>query len=157
MSYEYRLPWDISANVAYVGTRTDGGYADLNINYGTPGGGNATRQYFDIAGTTAINDWASRTKSRYHALQIELNRPLKDDLMLKGAYTYSRAKNMADEDGWVGQWRRMARHLNQLTAEPEELKRAEEALAEDMNEENLRRLEAILQRIQRESIESGTG
>ncbi len=63
----------------------------------------------------------------------------------------------ADEDGWVGQWRRMARHLNQLTAEPEELKRAEEALAEDMNEENLRRLEAILDRIRRESIESGAG
>jgi DNA primase len=51
----------------------------------------------------------------------------------------------------------MARHLNQLTAEPEELKRAEEALAEDMSEENLRRLEAILDRIRRESIESGTG
>jgi DNA primase len=63
----------------------------------------------------------------------------------------------ADADGWVGQWRRMARHLSQLTAEPEELKRAEEALAEDMNEENLRRLEAILDRIRRESIESGTG
>jgi DNA primase len=65
--------------------------------------------------------------------------------------------DLADEEGWVGQWRRMARHLNQLTAEPEELKRAEEALAEDMNEENLRRLEAILERIRRESIESGTG
>jgi DNA primase len=63
----------------------------------------------------------------------------------------------ADADGWVGHWRRMARHLNQLTAEPEELKRAEEALAEDMSEENLRRLEAILERIRRESIESGTG
>ena len=63
----------------------------------------------------------------------------------------------ADADGWVGQWRRMARHLNQLTAEPEELKRAEEALAEDMSEENLRRLEAILDRIRREGIESGTG
>jgi DNA primase len=65
--------------------------------------------------------------------------------------------DLADADGWVGQWRRMARHLNQLTTEPEELKRAEEALAEDMNEENLRRLEAILDRMRRESIESGTG
>ena len=37
------------------------------------------------------------------------------------------------------------------------LGRAEEALAEDMSEENLRRLEAILDRIRRESIESGTG
>jgi hypothetical protein len=102
VAYEYRLPWDISAEVAYVGTRTDGGYADLNINYGEPGGGNASRQYFALAGTTAINDWASRTKSRYHGLQIAVNRPFRGDLMLKGAYTLSRAKNMADEDGWVG-------------------------------------------------------
>ena len=33
------------------------------------------RQYFGVAGTTAINDWASRTKSRYHGLQIAINRP----------------------------------------------------------------------------------
>jgi hypothetical protein len=102
VAYEYRLPGDIAAEVAYVGTRTDGGYADLNINYGTPGGGNASRQYFGIAGTTAINDWAARTKSRYHGLQIAVNRPLRSGLLLKGAYTFSKSKNMADEDGWVG-------------------------------------------------------
>ena len=55
-----------------------------------------------MAGTTAINDWASRTKSRYKGLQIALNRPFRNGLMLKGAYTLSEAKNMADEDGWVG-------------------------------------------------------
>ena len=102
VAYEYRLPWDLTTEVAYVGTRTDGGYADLNINYGEPGGGNVSRQFFELAGTTAVNDWAARTKSRYHGLQISLNRPFRGDLMLKGAYTFSRSKNMADEDGWVG-------------------------------------------------------
>ena len=63
----------------------------------------------------------------------------------------------ADTDGWVGQWRRAARHLSQLTSDPEELKRAEEALAEDMTEENLHRLQAILERMRRESLEAGTG
>ena len=63
----------------------------------------------------------------------------------------------ADPAGWLGQWRRMARHLGQLTADPEELKRAEQALAEDMSEENLRRLQAILDRMRRENLESGTG
>ncbi len=63
----------------------------------------------------------------------------------------------ADAEGWVGQWRRAARHLSRLTADPEELKRAEEALAEDMNEENLHRLQEILDRMRRESIESGPG
>ena len=102
VAYEYRWPWQIATEFAYVGTRTDGGYADLNINYGTPGGGNAARQYFAVAGTTAINDWAARTKSRYHGLQVAINRPFTGGLLLKGAYTLSRSKNMADEDGWVG-------------------------------------------------------
>jgi DNA primase len=47
--------------------------------------------------------------------------------------------------------------MTQLTADPEELKRAEEALAEDMSEENLRRLQAVLDRMRRESAESGAG
>jgi hypothetical protein len=102
VAYEYRWPWDIATEFAYVGTATDGGYADLNLNYGEPGGGNAARKYFAVAGTTAINDWASRTKSRYHGLQIAINRPFTNGLLLKGAYTLSRSKNMADEDGWVG-------------------------------------------------------
>ena len=103
IAYEYRLPWDLATEIAYVGTRTDGGYADLNLNYGDPGGGNAARRYFALAGTTAILDWAARTKSRYHGLQISVNRPFKNNLLLKGGYTFSQAKNMTrnDEDGWT--------------------------------------------------------
>ena len=104
IAFERRLPGDIITEVAYVGTRTDGGYADLNINYGEPGGGNTSRKYFAVAGNTAINDWAARTKSRYHGLQVAINRPFKQGLLLKGAYTFSRAKDMTTngEDGWVG-------------------------------------------------------
>jgi hypothetical protein len=102
ISFERRLPYDISPEIAYVGTATDGGYADLNQNVGVPGGGGAAAKYFAVAGTTAINDWASRTKSRYKGLQVALNRPFKGGLMLKGAYTWSQSKNMADEDGWTG-------------------------------------------------------
>lgn len=63
----------------------------------------------------------------------------------------------ADADGWVGQWRRAARHLTQLTADPAELKQAEAALAEDCTEENLQRLQAILDRMRRESADHGPG
>jgi hypothetical protein len=103
VAFEQRLPWDISAEIAYVGTATDGGYADLNLNYGEPGGGNAARKYFAVAGTTALNDWAGRTRSRYKALQLALNRPFRNGLMLKGAYTLSEAKDMTrnSEDGWT--------------------------------------------------------
>jgi len=102
VSFERRLPYDISAEVAYVGTATDGGYADLNVNVGVPGGTGSAAKYFAFAGTSGVNDWGSRTKSRYKGLQFALNRPFKNGLMLKGAYTWSQARNMADEDGWVG-------------------------------------------------------
>ncbi|HJZ82144.1 MAG TPA: TonB-dependent receptor, partial [Pyrinomonadaceae bacterium] len=102
VTYERKLPWDIITEVAYVGTRTDGGYADLNINYGEPGLGNASRKYFAVAGSTAINDWGARTRARYNSLQVAINRPFQKGLLLKGAYTLSKSKDMADEDGWVG-------------------------------------------------------
>jgi hypothetical protein len=102
VSLERRIPYDIAVEVAYVGTKTDGGYADLNQNVGVPGGGGTAAKYYSVAGTTSINEWAARTKSRYHGLQVGLNRPFKNGLMLKGAYTWSQAKNMADEDGWTG-------------------------------------------------------
>jgi DNA primase len=62
-----------------------------------------------------------------------------------------------DADGWIGQWRRAAHHLVVLTSGPAELRQAEQALAEELNEENLQRLQAILDRIRRETLESGTG
>jgi hypothetical protein len=107
VAFEHRFPFELITEVAYVGTRTDGGYADLNINYGEPGdaaGANARRKFFSVAGTTAISDWAARTKSRYNSLQVALNRPFKNGLLLKGAYTLSKAKDMttSGEDGWVG-------------------------------------------------------
>jgi len=104
VSFERRLPYDIALEVAYVGTATDGGYADLNINYGEPGLGGTAVKYYNSAGTGAISDWAARTKNRYKGLQMALNRPFKNGLMLKGAYTWSQAKDMTTngEDGWVG-------------------------------------------------------
>ena len=92
VAFEQRLPWDISAEIAYVGTATDGGYADLNINYGVPGGGNAARKYFARRRHDRDQHWGSRTKSRYKGLQLALNRPFRNGLMLKGAYTLVRGE-----------------------------------------------------------------
>ncbi|MEN3339720.1 MAG: hypothetical protein V7647_3396, partial [Acidobacteriota bacterium] len=80
VTVERQLPSDISVSMAYVGTRMDGGYADLNLNYSEPGGGNAGRQLFAQAGTADILQWASFTKRRYNALQVALNRPFKGGL-----------------------------------------------------------------------------
>ncbi len=102
VALERRLPGDISVEGAYVHTRTDGGYADRNINHSEPGAGQSGRKFFAEAGTTDVLEWAARTKSRYHALQVAINRPFKKGVLLKGAYTLSRAQNETDDDGWTG-------------------------------------------------------
>jgi hypothetical protein len=98
---ERRLPFDVSVSAGYVGTRTNNGYADWNVNY-AEAGGNSQRQFFDQAGTADILHWAARTRSRYHSLQMAINRPFKGGLLLKGAYTFSKALNETDDDGWTG-------------------------------------------------------
>jgi hypothetical protein len=98
---ERRLPGDLSLSAGYVGTASNNGYADINLNY-AESGGNANRQYAAQAGNASILQWGARTKARYHALQMALNRPFKNGLLLKGAYTFSKALNEADADGWTG-------------------------------------------------------
>jgi hypothetical protein len=98
---ERRLPGDLSLSTGYVGTATNDGYADLQLNY-AESGGNVNRQFFTQAGTGSVLSWGSRTKARYHSLQMALNRPFKNGLLLKGAYTFSKALNETDDDGWVG-------------------------------------------------------
>jgi hypothetical protein len=104
IAFERRLPYDISIDTAYVGTAKNGGFADINANASNvPGGGAASQPFFSTLGRT--NDvllWGPFTKSRYHSLQVAINRPFKGGLLLKGAYTLSRAKNETDDDGWAG-------------------------------------------------------
>ncbi|HXW04481.1 MAG TPA: hypothetical protein VD833_04555, partial [Vicinamibacterales bacterium] len=103
VAVERRLPWDIAVDLAYVGTRGDGGYADLDINAPTEiGTGNAGRPYASMGRFRDLKSWGQRLKTRYHALQVAVNRPFTRGLLLKGAYTLGKAKNMADDDGWVG-------------------------------------------------------
>ena len=95
---ERRLPLDLAISAGYVATATRGGYADVNLN-NAERGGNTARQYFTQAGNANILLWGSFADANYHSLQMALNRPFKNGLLLKGAYTWSKALNMVDDDG----------------------------------------------------------
>ena len=100
VAYERRLPLDIAVDVAYVGTRGDGGYMLLDINAPqTIGGGNQSRPYARLGRFLDLTSFESGLKTRYHSLQVAINRPFTRGLLMKGAYTLSRAENMADDDG----------------------------------------------------------
>jgi hypothetical protein len=103
VAFERRLPWDISADVSYVGARGDGGYAAIDINAAqTIGGGNASRPYASRGRTTSINQFGQYLITRYHSMQVAVNRPFTSGLMLKGAYTLSRAENNASGNNLTG-------------------------------------------------------
>jgi hypothetical protein len=46
--------------------------------------------------------WNGFLSGNYHSLQLSINRRAASGLTLKGAYTYSKAINFTDEDGWTG-------------------------------------------------------
>src|SRR5262249_3495184 len=77
--------------------------ADRDINTGFPGSGQGGRLYFQkFRRSTQTNMWDGYLSSHYHALQVALNKSFSKGLLVKGAYTYSKAIDMTDEDGWAG-------------------------------------------------------
>jgi hypothetical protein len=112
-AFERRLPWDVAVDVAYVGTAGDNGYGTLDLNSPqVTGSGNQGRPYFAAFGrSTALRSFGDRMKNRYHSMQIAINRPFVHGVLLKGAYTWSQAKNMQDQDGRVNQmWNQLSQY-----------------------------------------------
>jgi hypothetical protein len=100
---ERRLPGDIVASAGYVGTQTVNQLADRDINAAPIGGGNTGRPLYALFGRTAATTmWDGFLNANYHSAQFSLNRHMRGGLLLKGAYTYSKAINSTDEDGWAG-------------------------------------------------------
>ena len=93
----------IVGTVAYVGTQTVHQLADLDINSSSPGLGNAGRPYNAKFGRQiATNMWDGYLSSNYHSLQTSIRKQFQKGVMLQGSYTWSKAINMTDEDGWAG-------------------------------------------------------
>ncbi|MEK7406522.1 MAG: TonB-dependent receptor [Acidobacteriota bacterium] len=100
---ERQLPGQVTASVGYVGTATVRSFADFEINAAAPGAGTAGRPLNARFGRS-VDTWAwnGYLGANYHALQVAFNRRAADGLLLKGAYTWSKAINWTDEDGWTG-------------------------------------------------------
>lgn len=99
---ERQLPKQLVFNVGYVGTKTTNQFADKEINAAGPDGGTTGRALYPTLGRIA-NTWMFNgfLNANYHALQTSLNKSFSSGLMLKANYTWSKAINMTDEDGWT--------------------------------------------------------
>jgi hypothetical protein len=100
---ERRLPFSMSVNAAYVGTKTTRGFANIELNVSPPGGGEQGRVFYSefqrTASTTSFGGW---NRGDYHSMQLQVSRPFKNNLLVRGAYTLGRAMNMTDDDGTAG-------------------------------------------------------
>ena len=100
---ERQLPAAFIVSAAFVGTSTTHQFADHELNAGSPGSGTGGLPLAASLGrkvSTLFEDgWLS---SHYTALQIAINRRFASGLLIKGAYTYSKAIDMVDDDGRVG-------------------------------------------------------
>jgi len=115
---ERKLPANFLVSVGYVGTQTVHQFADLNINASQPGTGqlgqplNCKTANFTTNPPTCVVPSFGRTSdtllfqgwlsANYHSLQTAITRQFSKGFMVKGAYTYSKAIDWTDDDGWAG-------------------------------------------------------
>jgi hypothetical protein len=98
------LPGQMVTSIGYVGTALVNGFAFLDLNASQiPGSGNNGRPLFArFRRTVPAREFDGRTHSTYHALQASLDRRLARGLFLKGAYTWSKAIELAAYSDWTG-------------------------------------------------------
>lgn len=100
---EQELKSGFVASIGYVGTKTVHSFGDWNSRTSLPGTGLAGVQSYQQFGrnsnTLLWNGWLD---TQYHGLQASLNGRISEGLVIRGSYTWSKAMNWADDDGWTG-------------------------------------------------------
>lgn len=106
------IGWGFTAQAAYVGTRAIRQTANVNINAGEVGLGNAGRALAKFGRIANINSLMPFNTATYNSLQTQLNRRLNPNAQIGLTYTFSKAIGYADNSDSgltfhsVSQWAR---------------------------------------------------
>ncbi|MGE0129157.1 MAG: TonB-dependent receptor [Blastocatellales bacterium] len=106
------IGWGFTAQAGYVGSRAIRQTANVNINAGVPGGGNAGRALARFGRIANINSLTPFNTTTYDSLQTQLNRRLSPGAQIGVSYTFSKAIGYADNSDsgltfhTVSQWAR---------------------------------------------------
>jgi outer membrane receptor protein involved in Fe transport len=103
LTLERRLPANFLVSAGYVGNQTVRQFLDRDINAAPIGSGPQGRPLVRTQNRLIeALMWDGWGNSNYHSLQVAVNKSLSKGLFMKGAYTWSKAINMSDDDGWAG-------------------------------------------------------
>lgn len=102
-AYQRQLPWNLTAEVAYIGNRGQNLVMDVDLNAATVEGiGNPGRPQFAAfgrAGTTRTR--TNDGKSRYHALQAKVDRRFRNGILVTNSYTLGRGYDYVSENNSI--------------------------------------------------------
>lgn len=103
IAFQRQLPYHFAADIAYVGNRGVDLVMDVDANASMVyGSGNAGRAQFAQFNRTGVSRTRTNLgKSRYHGLQMKLDRRFQNGLMVTNSYTISRSMDYANENGGI--------------------------------------------------------
>jgi hypothetical protein len=103
VAYQRQLPFFLTADIAYVGNRGVDLVMDVNRNASLVfnSGNNGRPQFARFNRTGESRERTNLGKSRYHGLQMKIDRRFKNGFMTTNSYTFSRAKGYVDENGSI--------------------------------------------------------
>jgi hypothetical protein len=101
LSVQQELPWNLLAQIGYVGTLTIHQHTRYNVNYGLPGGGTQSQQLFPAFGVTATETIINPLEHmNYNSLQAQMQKRFSNGLQFTAAYTWSKwMGTCCDEQG----------------------------------------------------------
>jgi hypothetical protein len=104
VAFQRQLPFQLTADIAYVGNRGVDLVMDVDRNASLVyGSGNSGRPQFAQFGRTGnTRTRTNLNKSEYNALQMKVDRRFRNGLMITNSYTLSRSKDYVNENGGIG-------------------------------------------------------
>ena len=100
VAFQRQLPYGLTADIAYVGSKGVDLVADLDTNaslvYGSGNAGRPQFAQFNRTGTSRTR--TNLGKSRYNGLQVKVDRRFMNGLLITNSYTFGQSKDLAQEN-----------------------------------------------------------
>jgi hypothetical protein len=104
VAFQRQLPFSLTADVAYVGNRGVDLVMDVDTNasliYGSGNNGRPQFAQFGRSGTSRTR--TNLNKSKYHSLQVKVDRRFRNGLLVTNSYTLSRSWDYVNENTGIG-------------------------------------------------------